>query len=773
MITSIREQLSVIGKSASLHEIAVKRKAGFPLSLREFVGAPPPGRIAHKSVSFDFLQRKFDEIINQRNPPLFEIKLNSEKHKHGQSTVSVAMVDRNGAYDHTDPFVNQELSAPGERLGFDVGPLTYYFYLQELHSNRISLKLLPGQPASLELAVGFETQGPIELKVDGALVPDIDLTGFSIKIRLEFGHANGLISLFSYIEALEQAFRAGKITGYGTTPDHSLQYRFTTKFMGKQVSAVASASKIEEAARGALKNIIVSKQFHTGISVDASVLPDGVTSGKIESAINSKLFDALSTPAVREKIDGLLTRFIVGGDFLVTAATNDEQSLYIDYIVPPGQLEPFPETPQAPLEPGLLANIDHIVVLMMENRSFDHMLGYLSKHGGHSDVEGLRRDEKNRYLGRDYPSFPLSDTNFFQSPPHSHGPVEAQINGGKMDGFVAAFAQKFTDDEDVDVGRVMGYHPAEHVPAYDALAREFAICDHWFAAHPGPTFCNRFYTLTGRLNRNQFGLPETDNPHLAEFQPVKAKTLFDHLTAAGIDWHYYENRYCFLRLFERYTLDDQLIVDFNDPVKGFIASAQAGTLPAVSFIDPNFVDEPDSGDNDDGPPADIRAGQNLIGTIVNALINGPNWPNTMLLITYDEHGGFFDHVDPFKHSANAKPVSGIDHYGVRVPAFVVSPWVDAGTVSKTVFDHTSIAKTIILRFLHANPPDMGERVAAANDVSQLLRSTARTDKPTIPIPPRPQANAFAEKMALAAEPETDDFKEILRAMRARYPLPRK
>ena len=707
MITSIREVLNLNGKSASLHEIAVKRKAVFPVSLRDLVGAPPPGKIVRKSIPLDLLQRKFDEIINHRHLPLFEIKLNSEKQKYGQSTVSVAMVDRNGLYDHTNPFVKQELAAPGERLSFDVWPLTYYFYLQELYSNRIRLNLLPGQPASLELEVSFETQGPIELKVDGTLIQNIDLTGFSIMISLEFGHANGLLSL-------------------------------------------------------------IGKQFHTAISVDATGLPDGVTSSKIESSINSKLSNALGTPAVREKIDGLLTRFIVGGDFLVTSVTSDDQSLFIDYILPPGQLEPFPETPQAPLEPGLLANIDHIVVLMMENRSFDHMLGYLSKHGGRSDVEGLKGNEKNRYLGEDYPSFPLPDTNFFQSPPHTYESVEAQIGKGDMDGFVAAFAQKFAG-QDIDVGKIMGYHPAEHVPVYDALAREFAICDYWFAAHPGPTFCNRFYTLTGRLNRNRFDLPEKNNPHLAEFHPVKTKTLFDHLSDHGVSWHYYENRYCFLRLFERYTLDDKFIIDFNDPLKGFVASAQAGTLPAVSFIDPNFVDEPDDGDNDDGPPADIRAGQNLIGTIVNALMNGPNWHKTLLLITYDEHGGFFDHVDPFKHSDNAKPVSKIDHYGVRVPTFVVSPRVDAGSVNHMVFDHTSIPKTIIRRFLHANPPDMGERVTAANDISQMLRSAPRTDKQAIPVPPRPQPNTSAAKLAMS-DTETDDFKDIMRAMKKRYPL---
>ena len=120
-------------------------------------------------------------------------------------------------------------------------------------------------------------------------------------------------------------------------------------------------------------------------------------------------------------------------------AGSDGQALNVDYIVPPGQLEPFPENPQDPLDPGLLANIDHIVVLMMENRSFDHMLGYLSKEGGRSDINGLRGGEKDRYKGTDYPSFPLPDTRFDESPGHGPSEVENEVDGGKMDGFVTVW----------------------------------------------------------------------------------------------------------------------------------------------------------------------------------------------------------------------------------------------------------------------------------------------------------------------------------------------
>ena len=139
----------------------------------------------------------------------------------------------------------------------------------------------------------------------------------------------------------------------------------------------------------------------------------------------------------------------------------------------------------------------------------------------------------------------------------------------------------------------------------------------------------------------------------------------------------------------------------------------------------------------------------------------------MFVITYDEHGGVYDHVPP----PAAVPVSAIDHYGVRVPAIIVSPWVNKGAVSSVVFDHTSIAKTIARRFMSAHPPDMGARVAAANDLSQVLRRSARQDRPAIPIPADPTPDLAMRRLA-AAQLESDDFKGLLNAMRSRHPVHR-
>lgn len=712
-MTSVRESLSIVGQSASIRQLARQRSAEFPLSLRDFVGALPPGRLCQKVVSKDFLQRMFDIFFNERIRPLFEMRLNSQEHRFGQSALTIAMDSVDG-YDHDNAVLYQELAGPGESLSFDAG-FTYNYYFQDLRSNGIALDVLPGAETAIELTIHFESDGPIEMKVDGHTGHDINFTGLILKLRLEFGCSDGLV------------------------------------------------------------DILHAHSASVDVSVDVDYFPDGVVANAIEDTITSRLTQALEEPENRQALNELVTRWLVGGDFLVTDVTSQDDGLTITYLVPTGQLEPFPESPQAPLDPGPLRNIKHIVVLMMENRSFDHMVGYLSKEGRRTDVDGLRGGESNTDgKGHVRASFPLTETRFKESPDHSFRPVMNQINGGRMDGFYTSFAAKYPEVD--DAGKIMGYHTADHVPVYDALAREFMLCQRWFAAHPGPTFCNRFYTLTGRLNRNSAGQFEFDNFSGDDFKPVATRTIFDHLSDRGVPWRFYEHRYCSLRLFGKYTTDSTFIVDADDPVQGFFASAAAGTLPAVSFIDPNFIDEADGQDNDDGAPSDIMAGQNLIGRIVDAVMHSPQWNETLLVITYDEHGGFYDHVNPLDsaYRAGAKPVSGIDHYGVRVPAFVVSPWVDRGKVSNVVFDHTSIAKTIARCFMSANPPDMGERMAAANDLSMVLSSTLRQDRPGIPIPPAPAQRAFASQAAgtVAQDDDADDFKGVMRAMRARYPIER-
>jgi phospholipase C len=412
-----------------------------------------------------------------------------------------------------------------------------------------------------------------------------------------------------------------------------------------------------------------------------------------------------------------------------------------------------------------LRKVEHVVVLMLENRSFDHMLGYLSLEGGRGDVDGLGAELVNRHEGRAYRVHHLGSTAIADDPEHSSDAVGLQLGGGKMDGFVASFARtlEHLGVPDADPGRVMGYYNAVDVPVYDHLAREFAICDRWFSSVPGATWPNRLYAISGRAAGSRDDLP----PHVP---PIYRQPSFvRHLDAHGLSWRWY----CFetgtLRLadahyrlghHDRFAFFSHTSLNWKERLErsidleapSFIEDAAHGTLPSVAWIDPNFSNFNPIGfqPNDDHAPADIKDGQELVLAIYHALATGPHWEKTLLIIFYDEHGGFFDHVPPPEAPDDNPGTFGC--YGVRVPALIVSPWVEPGSVSHTVFDHTTIIKTILLRFCpealrkpkrhqrllarlrtHGQPRYMGTRVAHANDLGELL---ARTE-------PRPPPDRYA------------------------------
>jgi len=299
----------------------------------------------------------------------------------------------------------------------------------------------------------------------------------------------------------------------------------------------------------------------------------------------------------------------------------------------------------------------------------------------------------------------------------------------------------------------MAYHPAEHLPVYDFLAREFALCDHWFCSVPGATMPNRCYALAGTSN----GLRNNLKPS----RPYNLASFVRHLGAD--QWRWYSHDYVpILWLVDpEYGLAIENVPAYFDRRdvfghRSFIERAANGDLPAVSWIDPNFYDLTfgPAGSNDDHPPSDLRAAQKLVLQLVDALLQSPVWRKTLLVITYDEHGGFFDHVAP-PAAADSRPA--MRRYGPRVPALVVSPYVTAGAVSKTVFDHTSIIKTILTRFAkkkNGKLPNMGSRVAAANHRGELLtRGTARRIKrpeyqPLVDAPAR-----WHEEMVLDGTPQ--------------------
>lgn len=387
--------------------------------------------------------------------------------------------------------------------------------------------------------------------------------------------------------------------------------------------------------------------------------------------------------------------------------------------------------------------IDHIVVLMLENRSFDHLLGYLTHKKGRTDIDGVDSplNHSNLVPGSTerHHMFLLDAGNAIQvDPRHGVAAVAGQIDNGAMSGFVADYMTK-ADIRDApgDERLVMGFYDDGKMGAFDQLADEFLVCDRWFCPHPGATFPNRFVSVMGSA-------PAVENFEISDGRAgaVKGDTVFDVLSAAGVSWKYVESNIAFLRMFDKHRVNETDIIQRSD----WKTLAETGQLPAVSWIDPNTFDlEFEEDANDDHPPANVEQGQRLVEEVYTALRADPDqWARTLLVITYDEHGGFYDHVAPHGLNGSVNPPvekihpDGAEYYGPRVPAIVVSPWVDRG-VSSVVFDHTSIIKTILENFVGSASVSnelLGRRVDAANSLLPLLNGSPRPDIPGFdPLPP--------------------------------------
>ncbi len=364
------------------------------------------------------------------------------------------------------------------------------------------------------------------------------------------------------------------------------------------------------------------------------------------------------------------------------------------------------------MPPGL-DNLRHIVVLMMENRSFDHMLGSLTAVDPRIDgvTDQLSNPDTTGALVKPQPLAQFQGQ-LDPDPDHHFPAVDLQIFGGdtsptrvaNMQGFVKSY---FNQQRDVGHSqKIMYYFTEQQLPVLTTLALEFAVFNRWFASIPGPTICNRAFahygTSFGRVDMNLLYVNEP------------FKSIYDRLINANpkhtAKLYYYDTTSSTMEITNLLENQPELFGTYPQ----FLNDCSTSNLPDYSFIEPNFNDhDSDSGEevaSDQHPDHNIQAGELFIASVYNAIKASPLWPNTALLVVYDEHGGIYDHVvppactpDQFTASANdtgtGQPFA-FDRLGVRVPAILISPWIPKGTVvDGRVFDHASIPATITKFFL--------------------------------------------------------------------------
>ncbi len=428
-----------------------------------------------------------------------------------------------------------------------------------------------------------------------------------------------------------------------------------------------------------------------------------------------------------------------------------------------------PPNPDLPIGHDALPDIKHIVILMMENHSYDNYFGMLAGHGDGFplDAQGQPTAAATGADGSAVPAHPFPTTTQGRGvPTQSWHASQIQYNNGANDGFVRSIEQTVPKG---DPTVAMGYWTEDHLPFYYALARTFPLADRWFGSCLGPTFPNRRFLIAGTAN----GLIDDLPIGMADYPPTG--TIFDVLTRQKISWTNYHStpmvKQAFKRALGKPVLEAARWVALNtlkwfppllhvfqdnlqftadlypmglarfmchlDSTEQFFKDADEGKLPQVTIIDPDF------GAYSEENPGDVQHGEGFAAEVIKRVMHGPGWPNTVLIWLYDEHGGYYDHVPPpaavppddvIGHSlldlpgwfkALARPFLrsqiaqleaidlgnlSFDRLGFRVPAIVVSPFAKPGYVSHTIYDHTSVLKLIETKW---NLPPLTRRDAAA------------------------------------------------------------
>lgn len=340
------------------------------------------------------------------------------------------------------------------------------------------------------------------------------------------------------------------------------------------------------------------------------------------------------------------------------------------------------------------AGITTLVVLCMENRSYDHVLGARALQGLGGD--GLVPGMSNSRLDGTIESIFHTEVPEVPDPPHSWESSRKQFADGQNSGFMREYQRRIGE---AVPPHVMGYFTDRDQPFSWALADAYATSDRWFASLMGPTWPNRMYLHSGQsgaLTVNE--LPTSGG--------IDWPSIHHQLNEAGIDWSYYYQDLPFVPLFKNLDVSGHVRRVNNE----FWLDARDGNLAPVTWIEPNFSL------NDDHPPRHPMLGQQFMASVYAALAQGPQWNNCMFVVLYDEHGGFHDHVAP-PLADDARANLGFDQLGFRVPAFVAGPYIKNNYVSSVVRDHCSVLSHITK--LYGLDP-LTERVAWAPDLLDFI-----------------------------------------------------
>jgi phospholipase C len=342
--------------------------------------------------------------------------------------------------------------------------------------------------------------------------------------------------------------------------------------------------------------------------------------------------------------------------------------------------------------------IDHVILVMQENRTFDHYFSSLTVPG--QTVDGASPDVTNPdplNPGQTIARF-HQPAYCFDNPAESWDDVHREIDGGAFDGFTTESAMDDSGGHDPSGSRAMGYYDETDLPYDYALARAWAISDRHFASVQANTWTNRLYYMAG----TSYGVISNVFPPQQDAAGNVLPNLFTRLDDAGVSWTFYAQSVPTLAILDL-TWSHNLV--HVEPYAQFYADAAAGTLPAVTFVE--GTDTLGGVSPDEDPPADMQVGQAMVAQIVTAVTRSPLWPHAALLLSYDEQGGLYDHVPPPAACIpdDLPPAlqpgdydDEFDKYGLRVPLIAISPYAKRGYVSHVVTDHTSLLRFVEARF---------------------------------------------------------------------------